>query len=167
MKATVVSAATLITTLAAALPANSGPTFESRYTTLGRDDCAVVESGEPEGQDWLLYRCEGQPNLPVWVLYQDSVRMQLAFGPKDFGASAVFSSDRDDAWKVEWRGTGAGAAFKPHAAIARMRPAEGGATVLAVYRIWSDRPACLLGRATDNAAARVLADAGENRDSCG
>ena len=151
---------------AAATSAAAAPAAESRYTTLRNADCAVVESGEPEGQDWLLYRCAGQAGIPVWVLYQDSVRMQLAFGPRDFAGYAVFSADRDEAWKVEWRGTGAGEAFRPYAAIARMRPADGGASTLAVYRVWPDRPSCLLGQAADNAAARAMADPAADGSAC-
>jgi len=154
--------------LAAALAAGGAAAdpAESRYTTLRNADCSVVESGEPEGQDWLLYRCAGQPGLPVWVLYQDSVRMQLAFGPKDFAGFAVYSAERNEAWKIEWRGTGQGSAFRPWAAIARMVPPEGGAPVLAVYRVWADKPSCRIGQAADNDAARLLADGAAAMSAC-
>lgn len=147
--------------------AAAAPVAESRYTRLARADCRVVQSGEPEGQDWLLYRCKGQGNIPVWVLYQDSVRMQVAFGPRPTGGIAGFSSDRDEAWKVEWRGTGAGAKFKPYAAILRMRPAGGdGGSTLAVYRVWPDNASCLLDTVDNNEAARALADASATKIDC-
>lgn len=155
--------------LAAALTATAAiaaPAVESRYTTLGRADCRVVESGEPLGQDWLLYRCKGQPGIPVWVLYQDSVRMQVAFGPRPQGGIAGFSSDRDQAWKVEWRGTGAGSRFKPYAAILRMRSVGGSGSVLAVHRVWPDNSSCMLGTASDNVAARAMADAAATKIDC-
>jgi len=152
-------AASVLATAAVAAPA-----AESRYSSLA--GCTVVESGEPEGQEWLLYRCKGVAGVTVWKLYQDSTRMLVAFGPRPTDGIAGFSSDRDDAWKVEWRGTGTGARFRPYAAILRMRPAGGEGTTLAVYRVWKDRPSCLLGQAADNSAARALADAAATKASC-
>jgi len=138
---------------------------ESRYTQAGPTACKVQESGEPEGQDWLLYRCEGQPGLPVWLLYQDSTRLQVAFGPNSFDHYAPFSSDRDEAWKVEWRGVVYGR-YRPYAAILRMRPVGEQGSMLAVYRIWPDKPSCLIGQVTDNAEARRIADAASTLEDC-
>jgi len=150
----------------AASAAAAAPAVESRYSSLGQANCATVEDGG-EDEDWILYRCGGQAGIPVWVVYTDSVRMQVAFGPKEFAGYAPFSADRDDAWKVEWRGTGAGARFVPYAAIARMRPPGGNAgSVLAVYRIWPDKPSCLVGQAADNTAARKLADDAATMPAC-
>jgi len=155
--------------LAASLAASAAlaaPAVESRYSTIGEADCALAESGEPQGEDWVLHRCQGVAGITVWVVYSDSVRMQLAFGPKEFPGYAVYSAERDDAWKVEWRGTGEGAAFRPFAAIARMVPPEGGASVLAVYRVWGDKPSCRIGQAADNAGARRIADAAATLTAC-
>lgn len=138
---------------------------ESRYTRAGPKACKVQESGEPVGQDWLLYRCDGQPGMPVWLLYQDSTRLQAAFGPRDFTHYAPFSSDRDEAWQVEWRGVVYGH-YRPYAAILRMRPVGEQGSILAVYRIWPDKPSCLIGLVTDNAEARRIADAASTQESC-
>lgn len=138
---------------------------ESRYTRAGPGACTVAESGEPEGQDWLLYRCEGQAGMPVWLLYQDSTRLQAAFGPRDFTHYAAFSSDRDEAWQVEWRGVVYGR-YRPFAAILRMRPVGEPGSILAVYRIWPDKPSCLIGQVTDNAEARRIADAASTLEDC-
>lgn len=151
---------------AAATSAAAAPAAESRYTTLRNADCAMVESGEPQGEDWVMHRCRGVAGLPVWVVYTDSVRMQLAFGPKAFAGYAVYSAERNDAWKLDWRGTGKGAAFRPYAVIARMTPPEGGASVLAVYRVWADKPSCRIGQAADNAEARRIADAAATLAAC-
>ena len=154
-----------IAALLTATGAAAAPAPESHYTTLRNADCTVVESGEPEGQDWLLYRCEGASNIAVWVLYQDSTRMMIAFGPKPVDGIAGYSSDRDEAWKVEWRAPAKGL-FQPYAAILRMRPAGGGDSILAVYRVWPDKPSCLLGTATNNETARQIADAGATATGC-
>ena len=151
--------------LAALVASTAAEASESRYTEAGPGSCSVKESGEPDGQDWLLYRCEGQPGLPVWLLYQDSTRLQAAFGPNDFTHYAAFSSDRDEAWKVEWRGVTYGR-FRPYAAILRMRPAGEAGSILAVYRIWPDKPSCLIGQVTDNAEARRIADAASTLEDC-
>ena len=157
----IVLAASLVASTAVAAPA-----AESRYSSLGQADCAMVESGDPEGQDWVMHRCEGQAGIPVWVVYTDSVRMQVAFGPKEFPGYAPFSADRDDAWKVEWRGMG-GASFEPYAAILRMRPpSEEGGSTLAVYRLWRDKPSCLIGQAATNDEARQIADAAAATAEC-
>ncbi len=154
-------AASLIAATAAAAPA-----VESRYSSLGRANCTEAENGG-EDEDWILYRCGGEAGIPVWVVYTDSVRMQVAFGPKDFAGYTPFSSDRDDAWKVEWRGTGKGAAISPYAAILRMRsPGGGPGSTLAVYRVWGDKPSCLIGQAADNAAARRIADDAASMTAC-
>lgn len=138
---------------------------ESRYTSAATGACAIKESGEPEGQDWLLYRCEGQPGIPVWLHYQDSTRLQVAFGPMNFDHYAPFSSDRDEAWKVEWRGVVYGR-YRPYAAILRMRPVGERGSILAVYRIWPDKPSCLIGQVSDNAEARRIADAASTLEDC-
>ena len=158
-------------TMAALLAASvavggAAPAAESRYSSLGPADCTQVESGEPEGQDWVMHRCRGVAGIPVWIVYTDSVRMQLAFGPKEFAGYSVFSAERDDAWKVEWRGTGKGARFKPYAAIVRMRPPGEQTSELAIYRVWADKPSCLIGRATDNAEARRIADGAATLAAC-
>ena len=158
LAAGVIVAGTLTTALAA-------QAAESRYTSAATGACAIKESGEPEGQDWLLYRCEGQPGIPVWLNYQDSTRLQVAFGPMNFDHYAPFSSDRDEAWKIEWRGVVYGH-YRPYAAILRMRPVGEQGSVLAVYRIWPDRPSCLIGQATDNAEARRIADAASTMEAC-
>lgn len=139
---------------------------ESRYSRAGPGACLVKESGEPEGQDWLLYRCEGQPGMPVWLLYQDSTRLQVAFGPNNFDHYAPFSSDRDEAWQVEWRGEVAGGRFTPYAAILRMRPVGEQTSVLAIYRVWPDKPSCLIGQALNNEDARRIADAAAASNGC-
>ena len=158
-------AAGLAALAASTAVATAAQASESRYTEAGPKSCAVKESGEPEGQDWLLYRCEGQPELPVWLLFQDSTRLQAAFGPKNFDHYAPFSSDRDEAWRVEWRGVVYGR-FRPYAAILRMRPVGEQGSILAVYRIWPDKPSCLIGQVTDNAEARRIADAASTMDDC-
>lgn len=138
---------------------------QSRYTEAGPAACKQFESGEPEGQDWVLYRCVGQPGLPVWVLYQDSTRMQMAFGPNNFDHFAPFSAERDERWGLEWRGQ-QGKVFKAYAVIARMRPVGEQASTLAVYRVWPNMPSCLIGQATTNEQARQIADRAASLAAC-
>lgn len=140
---------------------------EARYTEVGAQACQVADIGEPLGQDWLLYRCEGDQGVAVWLLYQDSARLQVAFGPDDFEDYRPWSFEREPEWPVEWRGR---RGSPPFAAIIRMTPltdaSEQAAPVLAVFRVWPDRPDCYLGAAADNDAARRLADAAESLTAC-
>lgn len=136
-----------------------------RYSSIGPKACALHDTGEPRGEDWILYRCAGVAGIAVWVLYTDSVRMQLAFGPQELPGYVPFNADRDDAWPVEWR-TRKGAKT-PYAAVVRMRrPGETTGSELAVYRIARNRPTCFLGTAPTNEAARALADAPPKPGDC-
>lgn len=141
-------------------------TFESRYTPTDEGGCEVHENGDALGQDWVLQRCPGPDGLTAWMLYQDSVRLQVAFGPEDFTAYRPWSNERQLTWPIEWRGR---RGQPPHAAIIRLTPLTDGPpaqSVLAVFRIWPDRPHCYLGEASSNRAARRLADRAASLDAC-
>lgn len=134
-------------------------TVETRYTRVSPADCQLVETGEPQGEDWLIYRCAGIGGVPVWLLYTDGTRLQVTFGPREFRRFIPSSADRDPSWPVEWR-TRAGEAT-PYAAILRTRPAPGEdvrGTRLSVFHIWRDRPSCFLGYASTNQEAQAMAD---------
>ncbi len=119
-------AATAATTEAFDKPATapaSGPV--SRYTSL--KDCKLEELREDE--DWSVSRCAGPGGFTLMVDYgdaRDDLRVVRPGGkPIELGLLQLngggFNSLGD---AVEWRGTGAGAAFKPTALIVRNNAVE-------------------------------------------
>ena len=67
--------------LFAAATADAAPSqpFTSVYS---RDShCDRIAQGR-DGEDWVAYRCSGLPGWPLWLLFQDSARMQIGFGPR-------------------------------------------------------------------------------------
>jgi hypothetical protein len=92
----------------------------SHYTSL--KDCKVVELREDE--DWSVSRCAGPGGYVLMVDYgdaRDDLRLVRPGGkPIELGLLQLngggFNSLGD---AVEWRGTGAGPAFKPTALIVR------------------------------------------------
>ncbi len=119
-------AATAATTQASDRPATA-PAFEpvSHYTSL--KDCKVEELREDE--DWSVSRCAGPGGYGLMVDYgdaRDDLRLVRPGGkPIELGLLQLngggFNSLGD---AVEWRGTGARAAFKPTALIVRNNAVE-------------------------------------------
>ena len=119
-------AATGATTQASDGPATA-PAFGpvSHYTSL--KDCKVEELREDE--DWSVSRCAGPGGYGLIVDYgdaRDDLRLVRPGGkPIELGLLQLngggFNSLGD---AVEWRGTGAGAAFKPTALIVRNNAVE-------------------------------------------
>lgn len=148
----------LIWSLASAGPV-AAQAIESRYTPTDDSACIIAETGEPEGQDWVLHRCRSAGGLDAWLLYQDSARLQVAFGRQVFSDYRPWSMSRETDWPIEWRAL---PDRPPHAAIIRLRALtdsdEPGTSQLAVYRVWPDQSSCYLGSEQDNEAARLLAD---------
>ena len=97
----------------------------SRYTSL--KDCKVEELREDE--DWSVSRCAGPGGYGLMVDYgdaRDDLRLVRPGGkPIELGLLQLngggFNSLGD---AVEWRGSGAGAAFKPTALIVRNNAVE-------------------------------------------
>lgn len=97
----------------------------SQYTSLG--DCKVVDLREDE--DWSVSRCTGPGGYALMVDYgdaRDDLRLIRPGGkPVELGLLQLngggFNSLGD---AVEWRGTGAGAGFKPTALIVRNNAVE-------------------------------------------
>ncbi len=144
------------------------PAIDSHYTLLDGPTCREVEPSDDRRGDWILYRCDGIGGVAMWVLYQDSARMQVAFGRLDFEDYRPWSLDRDPVWPIEWRRMEGQA---PFAVIMRVRrpfdDAETSASSeLAVFRVWPDRSACFLGLVSDNDEARALADSSIQSNDC-
>ena len=139
----------------------------SRYTASDDRACREHETGEALGQDWVLQRCTGEGGIDVWMLFQDSARVQIAFGPNDFQGYRVWSQERSPDWPIEWRGE---RNQTPFAAITRVTllSDEDTPTVtkLAVFRVWQDRSSCFLGEVETNQAARIMADGARTMTTC-
>ena len=154
---------TMAVVLAAATAAVAKPlAATSRLTVLNESRC--IEAGpnqEDEVGDELFKRCPIAGLPTVWLLYLDGVRLRLGFGATPT-ASGMFDADRDPAWPIEWRGRGAGRAFKPYAVILRLRTPGERPSHLVVFRIRADGTSCIIGSvapgANHNLAARTLAD---------
>lgn len=154
---------TLAIVLSAATPAIARPSpATSRLTVLNESRC--LEAGPNQADevgDELFKRCpiDGLPT--VWLLYLDGVRLRLGFGATPT-ASGMFDADRDPAWPIEWRGRGAGRAFKPYAVILRLRAPGERPSHLVVFRLRADGTSCIVGSVApgpnQNLAARALAD---------
>jgi hypothetical protein len=154
-----------------AAPADAQATKpSSRYTKL--DDCKEIGRGDiDQGEDWLVYKCVGLEDLPVWLAYTDSARSQFGFGPQP-NTHGIFGLDRNDDWQVEWRGVEKGGKFVPFAVIVRaMRPMadapSDGKGFLFVYRLTADGMSCI--EASDlssNEEARAIADGTRENFEC-
>lgn len=143
--------------------------ISSQYTRIDPHSCTFLEDGARLEQDWVRYRCDGAGGIPIWLFYTDGVRLRLSFGPERGDDLPIFSADREPTWPVEWRGVQSGT-FTPYAAIVRTRPPfqfDGDrSTQLSVFRVWRDRPACFVGNAATNDAARRLADQARGQTRC-
>lgn len=154
---------TLAIVLATATAAAAKPVAAaSRLTVLDERRC--VEAGpnqEDEVGDVLFKRCPIAGLPTVWLLYLDGVRLRLGFGSTPT-ASGMFDADRDPTWPIEWRGRGAGRAFRPYAAILRLRAPGERPSNLVVFRLRADGTSCIIGNVApgpnQNLAARALAD---------
>lgn len=160
-------AATAATTEAFDKPATapaSGPV--SRYTSL--KDCKLEELREDE--DWSVSRCAGPGGYGLMVDYgdaRDDLRLVRPGGkPIELGLLQLngggFNSLGD---AVEWRGTGAGAAFKPTALIVRNnavespeRPEQPTAFLVVIDLAQACAVAQIRPSAGQNEAARRIAD---------
>lgn len=139
---------------------------DSRYTSL--KDCKVVELREDE--DWSVSRCGGPGGFALMVDYgdaRDDLRLIRPGGqPVELGLLALnnggFNSLGD---AVEWRGSGAGEAFKPAALIVRNnavespeRPEQPTAFLVVVDLTQACVIAQVRPSAAQNEAARKIAD---------
>jgi hypothetical protein len=166
-----IGATTAAVLVASGAGAAGAADITSRYTAL--DNCRDVAQGK-EGEDWLLKRCPGVGKSPVWALYADTLYLRLGFGPRK-NVSGTYAGARLPGWKIEWRGTGSGAAFNPFAVIVRVADPEPEGDVakkpsrLVVFRLRADGTSCVIGEAKgagDNARARAIADAARGKYAC-
>lgn len=138
----------------------------SQYTSLG--DCKVVELREDE--DWSVSRCTGPGGYGLFVDYgdaRDDLRLiKPGTQPVELGLLALsnggFNSLGD---AVEWRGSGAGEAFKPAALIVRNnavenpeRPERPTALLVVIDLAQGCVVAQVRPRSGQNEAARAIAD---------
>jgi hypothetical protein len=137
------------------------PTFVSRYAKLSQ--CSDVEHA-PENEDWVYFRCDGYGRIPAWYVCTDSVRCKFGFGVKP-NVSGLFGTDWKD-WPLEWRGRERQGSFEPVSVIIRRTPYPESRSKLYVYRLRSDGISCIVGEATTNAGARVIADRAASAVSC-
>lgn len=144
----------------------SSDAIQSRYTSL--KDCKVVDSKGEE--DWSVSRCDGLGGYSLFVDYgdaRDELRLVPA-GGKPVSLEVIahggggFNALGDT---VEWRGEGAGAAFKPTALIVRNqvvtspeRPEQMSGRLLVVDLKQACVVAQLEPRPAQNEAARAIAD---------
>lgn len=140
--------------------------IQSRYTSL--KTCKVVDSKEEE--DWSVSRCDGLGGYSLFVDYgdaRDDLRL-VPPGGKPVSLEVIahggggFNTLGDT---VEWRGEGAGAAFKPSALIVRNqvvtspeRPEQMRGRLLVVDLKQACVVAQLEPRSAQNEAARAIAD---------
>lgn len=144
--------------------AAGGPS--SRYTSL--KDCKVEQLREDE--DWSVSRCSGPGGYSLMVDYgdaRDDLRLiQSGAKPVELGLLALnnggFNSLGD---AVEWRGSGAGEAFKPAALIVRNnavenpeRPERPTALLVVIDLAQGCAVAQVRPRSGQNEAARKIAD---------
>lgn len=144
--------------------AAGGPS--SRYTSL--KDCKVEQLREDE--DWSVSRCSGPGGYSLMVDYgdaRDDLRLiQSGAKPVELGLLALnnggFNSLGD---AVEWRGSGAGEAFKPAALIVRNnavenpeRPERPTALLVVIDLAQGCVVAQVRPRPSQNEAARKIAD---------
>ena len=138
----------------------------SRYTSL--KDCKVEQLREDE--DWSVSRCSGPGGFSLMVDYgdaRDDLRLiQSGAKPVELGLLALnnggFNSLGD---AVEWRGSGAGEAFKPAALIVRNnavenpeRPERPTALLVVIDLAQGCVVAQVRPRPSQNEAARKIAD---------
>ena len=135
--------------------AKTRATFVSQYTQLNQ--CKSVERA-PLGEDWVYFRCKGLGDIPVWYVCTDSARCKYGFGAKA-NASGTFGTGEKGSWRIEWRGPRRSGPFKPVAVILRLTSPDGDEpNRLYVYRLRPDGTSCIVGKATTNTAARLIAD---------
>jgi hypothetical protein len=166
MKVKPVRAAALMVLAATALaaPAAAQPPITSVFTHTDVNACALVTKGE-EGQDWFIRRCSGLFRIPIWLAFSDSTELHVGFGAKR-NTTGPYSSGGPATMTIEWRGRRDGSAFKPFAAIVRLRRMAETSTTLAVFRLRSDGTSCLVGEAGGNAEAGRIADAAATSYRC-
>jgi hypothetical protein len=168
-----IAAAILVTTMTVVVAwADSADATQSRFTSVANKDCAFdpigSESGDEEDQ---LKTCSGLGGAQVLVNALGT-RLRIGFRwPK--GSHPRKTIWVVEAWSagftVDWRGSGRGKDFVPHAAIVRMKFQKkdmpiAGDQVLAVIHI-APNDTCVMG-AVDagatpkaNEVAHALADA--------
>jgi hypothetical protein len=146
-----------------ATPATAQPT-SSVFTHTDVNACALVTKGE-EGQDWFIRRCSGLFHIPIWLAFSDSTELHVGFGAKR-NTTGPYSSGGPATMTIEWRGRRDGSAFKPFAAIVRLRRMAETSTTLAVFRLRADGTSCLIGEANGNAEADRIADAAATSYRC-
>lgn len=101
----------------------SSPARISQYTRL--DACRVIERSAPGGGDYSTSACPGLAGYGV-KLTEDDLRQSLIIRPPGGGEQGLALSEatRSGGFSrlgetLEWRGEGAGAAFRPDAMILR------------------------------------------------
>lgn len=163
------SAAQVVTPAAAQTPG-------SVYSDISRPRCAVNDRRPPQARDAhdpVIYRCPTLPGRRVTLRFGGTA-VGITFETVGAPAPAPqLSTGYDVGPRIEWRGIGRGASFRPQAAILRLieRDAEGRlGAALAIVKIEGARfcPAAFVdgARSTANAEARALAD-GHTGFRCG
>jgi hypothetical protein len=114
----------------------------------------------------VYFRCEGFGGTPVWYDCTDSARCRYGFGVKP-NASGTFGTDSKQSWQIEWRGPKQKGLLKPVAIILRLSSLDKNPpNKLYVYRLRSDGTSCIVGEATTNSAARLIADRAAGNYQC-
>ena len=160
--------AVLLTALAAPALAQPIATFD---TELVKGQCRFIEDDGEVGH-YALKRCPGLGGAKVYTeAGVHTVGLYFGWGKKY--SETVLKSD-SIGLKVEWRGTGTKAAFKPHAtivtAIIKDREAEKDYKILAIIRM-EKRTACLMALIDEGSPdaltlARTTADTEAPKFSC-
>lgn len=158
-------------------PALAAEPMTSRYTSLMGPECRLAQR-QPSGDevDEEVKRCPGLGGFDV-VLFLDHAQTAMTLAPR----AARGEPETVRAWsvgeRIEWRGRSPRGAFRPEAAIVRLKMNREGSPVvarqiLAVMRV-DERRACLVGLIdmTSNASpydlARKMADRHAADHQCG
>ena len=155
------------------------PPLRSVYTDFSIKKCPN-DFGRPlkflADHQVITYRCEALSGLAVHVTFFGafaSVYVSDAKGLKQPNIDPVFRTGYGVGNRIEWRGRGEGAAFKPEAVIMRLQAREGSETVrsaLGIARMAKGKVCAVAfvdGREKNtNEQARVAADEAIRNDTC-
>lgn len=128
----------------------------SEYDGPKLDKDGNILDGE---HDFILHKCLTKFGPTMWLLYQDSARVSIGFGSR---ANTVWTGailNRGD-WPIEWGGIMSAGIFYPRSVTVRFNSWDGDQTtrsILYVYKLAGDEPACIVAGVVQNDEARQIA----------
>lgn len=155
----------------AAAVANEQP-LEWRFEPFA-DNCSEVQaaSKEPEQGDFVQHRCQNQSGPPVWLLYQEGVRLSVGIGERAHVSLQYVDASRPD-WPIQWGGTMDNGRFGAEFAILRftMYGDEAKRQSLTVFRLNADGTSCVVDvvqpQSKQNEKAQQMAETHRSSKPC-